>query len=728
MARCTSSTTRCDEVTGELVGGFGQALVGDGRRSRRHRARRRRPGWASSGCGRSPIARRSVRRSVAHAGRRRRRRGPRRRRTRGLAGRERQPVEDLDRHPRRACNRWARSSLERPRHVGRVPLRRPTRSRSAKATAAVQLLDADTLTVRSDFGANGSKSLHTALISQVIPIRDPRTDGGFATVGLDGWIVRLTGDRSGCSARAAPAESTPLAAAINRDTGLTLIASADGTTVGGRPRGEQQVRHVRHLAGDTRADGRLGHGRPGRRHRKDDADTDAAVVTLRTVDASGHLGRTVARTASLPDVASTGPRSAATHLRSSILPAWSAATTTGHESAVLRFEVVGTTSRPSLVALRPRPSRARDRFERRDRRHQRRQTPQGAHRQRSRRSPVPRGRRLSRRGKSWPRSMSDGSLVIVDVETGKDVARTMTKRARRVSRSRRPAPLMGRSTGSPVSSIRDLDDAAARGSRAGGTRLRQQPHVARRRSPARHRVDGRLGALLGHRHWRRVAELPHGSVVDNVFAAPQGSVVYSVGDGDVREWDLDPQRGVRATLPRPVATWAATSGTPISATSRTGSPVRSRTDRELRWCAASPACQSDGMADPLRSPPPSTSSPRTSASWTSWPRSIEADHVEATARMEARAVHRGGTLHGGFLMAVADSVGAMSASLHPAGGAASPPSSRRRTSSTPARAGRSQRRDPGSRRARTIVVQTDISRDDGKLVSRTTQTQAVLSD
>ena len=29
---------------------------------------------------------------------------------------------------------------------------------------------------------------------------------------------------------------------------------------------------------------------------------------------------------------------------------------------------------------------------------------------------------------------------------------------------------------------------------------------------------------------------------------------------------------------------------------------------------------------------------------------------------------------------------------------------------------------------RTIVVQTDISRDDGKLVSRTIQTQAVLSD
>ena len=29
---------------------------------------------------------------------------------------------------------------------------------------------------------------------------------------------------------------------------------------------------------------------------------------------------------------------------------------------------------------------------------------------------------------------------------------------------------------------------------------------------------------------------------------------------------------------------------------------------------------------------------------------------------------------------------------------------------------------------RTIVVQTDISRDDGKLVSRTTQTQAVLTD
>ena len=29
---------------------------------------------------------------------------------------------------------------------------------------------------------------------------------------------------------------------------------------------------------------------------------------------------------------------------------------------------------------------------------------------------------------------------------------------------------------------------------------------------------------------------------------------------------------------------------------------------------------------------------------------------------------------------------------------------------------------------RTIVVQTDISRDDGKLLTRTTQTQAVLTD
>ena len=43
---------------------------------------------------------------------------------------------------------------------------------------------------------------------------------------------------------------------------------------------------------------------------------------------------------------------------------------------------------------------------------------------------------------------------------------------------------------------------------------------------------------------KQLAELPHGSEVDNVFAAPQGSVVYSVGDGVVREWDLNPVRAV----------------------------------------------------------------------------------------------------------------------------------------------------------------------------------------
>jgi 1,4-dihydroxy-2-naphthoyl-CoA hydrolase len=108
---------------------------------------------------------------------------------------------------------------------------------------------------------------------------------------------------------------------------------------------------------------------------------------------------------------------------------------------------------------------------------------------------------------------------------------------------------------------------------------------------------------------------------------------------------------------------------------------------------------------------------------------VEPDRVEATAEWKAERCTAGDTLHGGFLMAFADSVGAMCATLNlPDGAATSTIESKTNflrgcISGTitgvavPVHVGR-----------RTIVVQTDISRDDGKLVSRTIQTQAVLLD
>ena len=107
---------------------------------------------------------------------------------------------------------------------------------------------------------------------------------------------------------------------------------------------------------------------------------------------------------------------------------------------------------------------------------------------------------------------------------------------------------------------------------------------------------------------------------------------------------------------------------------------------------------------------------------------VQPDRVEATAEWKPGRCTAGGTLHGGFLMAFADSVGAMCAGLNlPEGAGTSTIESKTNFLrgctggvitgvATPVHVGR-----------RTIVVQTDISRDDGKLVSRTIQTQAVLS-
>ena len=275
-----------------------------------------------------------------------------------------------------------------------------------------------------------------------------------------------------------------------------------------------------------------------------DTDTDAAVVTLRAVDASGHLGRTVARTASLPGVASAaalGGDALAMVDGDGVVRRYDRGATT----AVLRYEVVGN-SRPSLVALR------RDRLglvigssvaiiDTSD------GTLRKSHivndRDGARFSAVaafPDGERMAA-------SMGDGSLVIVDVATGKEVARTVTN-ARSSGLAIAPdGTLLAQVDGlTGVVSIRDATTLRPVGRElAAPGFVNNLTWLDGGRRLATASTDGSV------HYWdietrKRVAELPHGSVVDNVFAAPQGSVVYSVGDGDLREWDLDPRRAVRA--------------------------------------------------------------------------------------------------------------------------------------------------------------------------------------
>lgn len=102
--------------------------------------------------------------------------------------------------------------------------------------------------------------------------------------------------------------------------------------------------------------------------------------------------------------------------------------------------------------------------------------------------------------------------------------------------------------------------------------------------------------------------------------------------------------------------------------------------------------------------------------------------VVASATWRADLCTTGGSLHGGSLMAMADTIGALAAAQHlPPGAGTTTIESKTNflrgvtdgeltITSTPIHAGRT-----------TIVVQTDITRADGKLITRTTQTQAVLA-
>ena len=109
--------------------------------------------------------------------------------------------------------------------------------------------------------------------------------------------------------------------------------------------------------------------------------------------------------------------------------------------------------------------------------------------------------------------------------------------------------------------------------------------------------------------------------------------------------------------------------------------------------------------------------------------SATAEEVVATLDWAAERTTLGGGLHGGALMTFADSCGAVSAFLNLPAGAIGTSTIESKTNlfravrsgtvtatTTPLHAGRT-----------TIAVQTEVRDDDGRLVSLTIQTQAVLA-
>lgn len=101
--------------------------------------------------------------------------------------------------------------------------------------------------------------------------------------------------------------------------------------------------------------------------------------------------------------------------------------------------------------------------------------------------------------------------------------------------------------------------------------------------------------------------------------------------------------------------------------------------------------------------------------------------VTARGRWKSGYCTAGGVLHGGYLMAVADSVGALCAFYNlPEGGTTSTIESKTNFF-RPVRAGEVRFEATPVHVGRTvIVVQTDATDEEGRLVTRTTQTQAVL--
>lgn len=109
-------------------------------------------------------------------------------------------------------------------------------------------------------------------------------------------------------------------------------------------------------------------------------------------------------------------------------------------------------------------------------------------------------------------------------------------------------------------------------------------------------------------------------------------------------------------------------------------------------------------------------------------RSASPNEVRAAADWTEERTTSGGLLHGGYLMAVADSVGALLAFLNLPSGATTATIESKTNFLRGMRAGTATFvSTPVHVGGRTIVVQTDALDEQGRLVSRTTQTQAVIA-
>ncbi len=105
------------------------------------------------------------------------------------------------------------------------------------------------------------------------------------------------------------------------------------------------------------------------------------------------------------------------------------------------------------------------------------------------------------------------------------------------------------------------------------------------------------------------------------------------------------------------------------------------------------------------------------------------DEVECTLEWAPGLCTSGGALHGGVLMALADSAGGVCAFLNLPPGARTATVESKTNFFAAVREGEVRARTrPLHRGKTTIVLETDLLDSTGRLVGRTTQTQAILVD
>ena len=105
-----------------------------------------------------------------------------------------------------------------------------------------------------------------------------------------------------------------------------------------------------------------------------------------------------------------------------------------------------------------------------------------------------------------------------------------------------------------------------------------------------------------------------------------------------------------------------------------------------------------------------------------------AEEVHARVTWDATRCTAGGVMHGGLLMALADTTGAWCAFLNIPPGAATTTIESKTNFLRAVRSGHVEARSRPLHVGRTVVVvDTDVHDDRGKLVARVTQTQAVVT-